>query len=185
MENNFPYTRAFLSCSLRDDDNSFVRIVESILKTHNIIPFGTVGMYDQSPQNVAVTMRENIKQADIIVIVATSRYFQKDVHTGFTTSGLSEMIHAESGLAFANDKPIVVFVQKGTNVGNFLPNVTQYITLDGTQPDLDSKWIQICKLLQNAIRMSIEHQQQKSTNGLWKLFTGGLAIVGGIKVWEY
>lgn len=60
------------------------------------------------------------------------------------------MIHVETDMAYMAGKPVVAFVQEGTDVGNFLPNVTQYIILNGQQADLSSKWSLINSLILNA-----------------------------------
>lgn len=124
---------AFVSCSLRKEDKPFVEFIERILIAHRIRVFGTVGLYSASPENVAVHMKENIPQSDFVVIVATPRYIQKDLKSGKITYGLSEMVHVEAGMAYMAEKPVIAFVKEGTEVGGFLPNVTQFIILNGQQ----------------------------------------------------
>ena len=117
--------KAYVSCSLRQEDKPFVDFVESILRENGIEPFGTVGKYSAAPMNPTELMRENIALADITVIIATKRYEQKDILSGKVTYGPSEMIHAEVAMSFMANKPVVVIAQKGTDVGNFTPNFTQ------------------------------------------------------------
>ncbi len=147
------YARAFVSCSLRDEDKPFVEFVCSILEAYRIQPFGTVGKYFVAPENPVVSMEKNINNADIVVICATPRYTLKDIYNGNETNGMSEMIHVETGMAIANDKPIVAFVQKGTNVGNVIPNITQYVELTGTEEDFHKKENKIASLLNNAYKI--------------------------------
>jgi hypothetical protein len=145
-----PKPKAFISCSLRNEDKPFIDIVEEILRKHGIEPFGTVGKYTAAPENPAESMKRNIPLADLVVIIATPRYSQRDLKTGNVTSGLSEMVHVETGMAFAMEKPVVLFVKEGTNVGTFLPNITQYIILNGQENDLIDKYALIYSLLNNA-----------------------------------
>ena len=180
--NNTPKPKAFISCSLRDEDKPFIDIVEEILRQHGIEPFGTVGRYAAAPENPAETMKKNIPLADLVVIVATPRYTQRDLKTGQLTTGLSEMVHVETGMAYAMEKPVVLFVKEGTNVGNFLPNITQYVVLNGEENDLIDKYALIYALLNNAYNL-IKNKWDKQTNiGFGQFFVGGLAIWGAFKI---
>jgi hypothetical protein len=174
--------KAFVSCSLRQEDESFVNNICKILKDHKIKPFGTVGKFSASPENPVALMKKNIPLADIVVICATKRYMQKDLKTGAVSYGLSEMVHFETGIAVANNKPVVVFVQEGTNVGNVLPNITQYITLNGHPDDLENKRNLIFSLLNSAYQFVQNAKSNKSINSLKKIAIGGLAIYGGFKL---
>lgn len=176
--------KAFVSCSLRNEDREFVNYVESILRSHNIEPFGTVGKYEVAPKNPAESMKENIPNADVVVIIATQRYFQVDISTGQESYGLSEMVHAETGMAYALGKPVLVFVQDGTSVGNFLPNITQYIVLNGTHEDYNYKKNLITSLFTNAIKAVDQIKNGSIGEGVFKVSVGLLAIFGLIKLFE-
>ena len=144
------YAKAFVSCSLRKEDKPFVDFVCSILEAYHIQPFGTVGKLYAAPENTITSMNKNIEAADIVVICATPRYIQQDIQIKDVSNGLSEMIHVETGKAIAHDKPVVAFVEKGTNVGKVLPNVTQYVELTGEEGDFKDKKNLIYALLNNA-----------------------------------
>ena len=154
VENNVQKTeyhaRAFVSCSLRNEDKPFVDFVCSILEAYRIQPFGTVGKLYAAPENPVVSMEKNINNADIVVICATPRYIQQDIQIKNNSNGMSEMIHVETGMAIAHDKPIVVFVKDGTNVGNAIPYVTQYVELSGQEDDYKKKKDLVYSLLNNA-----------------------------------
>lgn len=181
MENNYIAT-AFISCSLRNEDKPFVELIEKILIAHRINPIGTVGRFSASPTSTAELMKQNIPKADFVVVVATPRYKQKDINSGKLTKGLSEMLHVETGMAYMIDKPVVVFVQKGTNLGNFLPTITQYITLDGTRNDLNMNWTLINSLIRHAYDIVEQKKTEKANQSFWKTLTKGLAIVGGFSI---
>lgn len=178
--------RAFVSCSLRQEDKPFIDYVENILLAYNIEPFGTVGRYSASPENPAILMKQNIPNADFVVICATPRYLQMDLQTGIVTYGLSEMIHIETGIAYANDKPVIVFVQDGTNVGTFIPNITQYIMLTGTSEDFKLKQPLISSLLNSAYMIAVEIKNKiNESDGLkttGKVIVTGLAIYGAYEL---
>jgi hypothetical protein len=175
---------AFVSCSLRKEDKPFIDFVEEILQAYRIQPMGTVGRYSAAPINTAELMKQNIPTADMVVVVATPRYLQKDIHLGNASSGLSEMLHVESGIAYASNKPIVVFVQQGAHVGTFLPNITQYITLDGSVKDFQEKTSLIQRLLSSAYNISVKNKSREESLNLQNLVTAGLAFWGGIKILE-
>jgi len=173
---------AFLSCSLRQEDRAFVNFIEQILMAHYIKPIGTVGYYSSATTSTAEHMKKNIHLADFVVVVATPRYLQKDINSGLSTQGISEMLHTETGMAFMADKPVVVFVQEGTSVGNFLQTITQYITLNGQPSDLEQKWPQINSLIKHSCDIVRQQKTEIQNKALWKAFTTGLAIVGGISI---
>lgn len=185
MNQNNPqnhFATAFLSCSLRQEDRPFVNFIEQILEAHYIKPIGTVGYYSSAPTSTAEHMKKNIPLADFVVLVATPRYTQKDINSGNSSQGISEMLHVESGMAHMADKPVVVFVQEGTDVGNFLPTITQYITLNGQQSDLKQKWSLINSLIKHSCDIVRQKKTENQNQSLWKVLTTGLAIVGGISL---
>lgn len=174
--------RAFVSCSLRPEDENFVNYICRILEAFNIQPFGTVGKFSASPENPVTLMNKNIPLADFVVICATKRYLQKDLKTGQVSYGLSEMVHFETGMAVAHGKPVVVFVQEGTSVGNVLPNITQYITLNGQREDFLAKRTLIVSLLKSAYDFVKGVKNNKTLKTVGKVAVGGLAVYGGIKL---
>ena len=180
-QQNFIAT-AFISCSLRKEDKQFVKFIEKILIAHRIKPIGTVGRFSASPISTAELMKQNIPLSDFVVVVATPRYEQKDINSGKSTKGLSEMLHVETGMAYMIEKPVVVFVQEGTNVGNFLPTITQYIILNGTQNNLNENWTLINSLIKHAYDIVEQKKSEKANQSFWKALTTGLAIVGGISI---
>lgn len=177
-----PPAKAFVSCSLRDEDKGFIQYVEGILKQHGIDPSGTVGKYSASPEAVAESMRKNIPAADCVVIIATPRYLRRDLKTGLASLGLSEMVHVEAGIAFAFGKPIIVFVQKGTDIGSFLPGVTQYIELEGHPNELEAKLTLISDLLSNAIQFINRFKAQRTSTRFFRLALAFLAVYGALKL---
>lgn len=177
-----PIATAFISCSLRPEDEHFINLVEKILEDHRIKPIGTVGKYSVAPMNPAEHMRLNIPLADMVVIVATPRYLQKDLKTEQFTYGLSEMVHVETGMAFMANKPVVVFVQEGVHVGNFLPNISEYNVLNGELIDLQNKWSLINSLIGSAYSIVKSLKENESSKAFGNIVKTGLAIVGGFAI---
>lgn len=184
MEDSKYIAKAFLSCSLRKKDRDFVDFVANILKHYQIEPFGTVGLLDSTTESPSSLMRANILKADIVVVIATKRYLTTDNHFYDESNAISEMLHTEAGIAYALSKPVVVFVKEGTNVGNFLPSITQYISLDGSQSNLDTQNLLIKANLNSAIQKVEESRRKRKWDELGRIFVSGLAIYGGITIFN-
>jgi hypothetical protein len=154
--------KAFISCSLREQDMFFIDIVEDIVRKKGFLPFGTVGRYVNASEPVPVTMVAEINKADCLIIAATQRYEQYDIHnTGNANRALSEMIQVEAGMASVRDIPIIVFVQKGTHVGNFISACTQYVEVDleNYKQSVNSKLDLVNSLFDRALK-KIENKWQ-------------------------
>lgn len=181
---------AFISCSLRSEDKTFVDYIESIVKHLGFLPVGTVGRYSAAPKPIWEQMKENIKSADCIVLAATPRYLQQDISDKMKTGrgmseliqkrAMSEMLHTEVAMAVAMDRPVLAFVLEGTDVGNFLPQAVQYIVLKGDRTDLMGKWTLIQSCFGNAVAMIQKRWAQEDRSGLIKIAVGGLAAIGGV-----
>ncbi len=186
MTNNNNYVAtAFISCSLRPEDMPFIEYVARILKAYKMKPVGTVGKFYAAPENPAVSMKRNISNYDFLVIIATPRYFEKDIQTRKTKLSISEQLHVEAGIADGLNKPIIAFVQKGTDVGNFIPQVTQYIMLDGTAEDYNNKKRLIFSLLNNTYKRVQELKGDKTIKSIRNVIVNGLAIYGTIKLIDF
>lgn len=164
MEQKGYLANVFVSCSLSEIDKPFVDYICSILRAYRLKPFGTVGKFSASTDNPVDLMDKNIKKADFVVICGTTRYFQENCNNGGHTNGMSEMIHSEAGMAFASGKPIVVFMEKGTNCGSFITNITQYVELDRREETFLQNKILISSLLQNAYeKMKKQRRKQQKS----------------------
>ena len=174
--------KAFVSCSLRNEDQTFVHLVCKILKQYYIEPFGTVGKFSASPENPMELMRKNIEEADVIVVCATTRYLQMDIKTGKRTHSISEMLHFEAGMAYANGKPVIVFVKEGTEIKGAFQHMTQYITLSYNPIHLRNQAKLIAAMLNNARAIIKKIQSNKTVKVikkgmLWSaIFYAGYAL---------
>ena len=185
MSQQHPIANAFVSCSLRPEDETFVKLVEQILIHFGIQPFGTVRRNDANAQNPIDRIQQNIPDADMVVIVATPRYLQQDIGTGHTKNALSEMIHAESAMAVAFGKPVIVFAKSGTDVGGFLPNVTQPIFLSGALQDLQRKEELIRSMFENTLSWLDDEKVQRGLKTAGKVAVGGFAVFGAFKLFQW
>jgi hypothetical protein len=176
---------AFISCSLRQEDKPFVDRVEWLVKVFGFQPVGTVGKYDAAPQPIWQRMKDSVRSADCVVLAATPRYLQQDISDKKRTGkAMSEMLHTEVGMAVASDRPVLAFVLEGTEVGNFLPQAVQYITLKQDGGDIFLKWRLINSYFSNARSMIQERWVREDRSQLFKFVVGGLAVLGGKALWD-
>jgi len=176
--------RAFISCSLRQEDKQFVDLVIAITRTFGFQPMGTVGRYSAAPRPIWEQIRDGIQSADCIVLAATPRYIQQDIYDRKRTGkGISEMLHVEVGMAVATGRPILAFVLEGTDVGSFLPQTVQYITLRANdRVNLQTKWPLIANYFRSALAIIQERWRQENRNDLLKLVGVVLATIGAATI---
>lgn len=176
--------RAFISCSLRQEDKPFVDMIVAITKRFGFRPMGTVGKYSAAPRPIWQQMRDKVESSDCIVLVATPRYIQQDIYDKKKTGkGLSEMLHVEVGMAVMARRPILAFVLEGTNIGSFLPQTVQYITLRlYDRADLQNKWPLIANYFRSAFAIIQERWREENLDELLKLAGVFLGTIGAATI---
>ncbi|GAB7088698.1 toll/interleukin-1 receptor domain-containing protein [Marinifilum fragile] len=183
--------KAFISCSVRDNDASFVEMIERVVRSFKFIPDFTVGRYTNSPESVTETMRKGIEKADCLIAIITPRYKQIDINNPQRSfEGPSEMIHAEIAAANQLKKPIIAFVKEGTDPGGYLPALTQYFVIKKNHGYQDIiKMLTVRSMFQNTRRILKQkwaNEESLLRNESWgDLFKGiGVAatIIGGISL---
>ncbi len=154
--------------------------MERIVLANGFEPFGTVGKYAASPQPPTQTMRDNVATADCIVIAATPRYWQRDVSSGGAArQAVSEMLVAEAAMAFFGRKPVMVFIQAGTDAGRFLPSITQYVEVDPfSQEHINAQWPLIQSYFRNATAVIAANWGEQRRKNTWDAVVATLAIIG-------
>lgn len=184
MPNQERRPRAFVSCSLRQEDAQFVDMVVAITRRFGFEPMGTVGKFAASPQPIWEQMKAGIQAADCVVLAATPRYLQQDLGDKEKTGkGISEMLHVEVGMAVANNRPILAFALEGTDMGTFLPQTVQFIPLRLNDiNDLKSKWPMIGNYFRSAWAIIQNRWQEESKNDWLKLGGLMLGLIGAATV---
>jgi len=67
---------------------------------------------------------------------------------------VQEMLHVEVEMAFASNRPVLVFVQRGTDVGRFMPQLVQYIVIDPSdREDVRVQWPLIANYFRSSLIM--------------------------------
>lgn len=175
--------RAFVSCSLRDEDKPFVEWMFAVIQRFGFQPIGPVGRNLYAPLPIYQQMKDGIREADCLVLVATPRYIQEDIHNRKLGNGISEMLHVEVGMATMSERPVLAFVQKGTDVGGFLPSLVQYIEIDpNSQADIDSNWPAISNYFRSALLLIQQRWVEDNRKSLFKGIGLILGIIGAAKV---
>lgn len=175
---NYSKPKAFISCSVRPEDQAFNKAVERVVKRYGFEPTGTVGLHVNYAEPIPVSMEKEIEVCDILVVAASPRYLQSEIKSDTKPSyAIPEMLHVESAMAYKAKKPIVAFVQQGVNVGGFLPHITQYFTVDSKTYKVHSK--RQLKPFFNDLHVRVEKSikgKDKESFGWFTIF--GLAAIG-------
>ncbi|MBI9056979.1 MAG: hypothetical protein JEZ01_04330 [Labilibaculum sp.] len=170
--------KAFISCSVREEDLEFNAAIEKIVKKYGFEPCGTVGRHVNYAEPISDSMKKEIEQCDILVAAAPPRYLQSEIsNLEKLVYAVPEMIQVESAMAYSHGKPIVAFVQDGVNVGSFIPNVTQYFLVDPESFKVNgNKQLKPCfKDLHKRVAVSIK-EREKEAFGWLVVFS--FAVVG-------
>ncbi|EMO47266.1 hypothetical protein [Leptospira santarosai] len=181
MTKEYQNPKAFISCSLRNEDKPVVDWLTNLTRIFGFVPFGTVGKFTATPKPIYEEMKLGIKDADCLILFATPRYIQDDIHLKKRTGkGISEMLHVEVGMAVASDKPVLVFVQKGTSIGSFISNLVQYIEIDPyNQQDIINKWPLIANYFRSALSIIAANWEKNKNKENIKTLQTILTIIGG------
>ncbi len=176
--------RAFISCSLRPEDKPFVGLITAITQQLGFQAVGTVGKFGAAPLPIPEQMTEGIRSADCIILAATPRYIQEDVHNRKRTGkGISEMLHVEVGMAVMAKRPILAFVEEGTDVGSFLPQTVQFIQLKHDNlDDIKEKWPLIQEYFRSAMTIIQNRWMEENRSDLLKTAGIFFGIIGAATV---
>lgn len=175
---------AFVSCSLHEEDKAFVDWMFAVIPRFGFHPTGPVGLKMFAPKPIPSQMVEGIKGSDCLILIATPRYLQEDLHNrAVTGKGISEMLHVEVGMASMADRPVLAFVQKGTDVGGFLPSLVQYIEIDPSDAnDIKAKWPAMANYFRSGLVMIQERWVKENRTNLIKGIGMVLGLIGGAAV---
>ena len=102
--------RAFVSCSLWEQDKNVANFFREIFQLHEIIP-RTVGidLHAETDAKAAEIAKNEIKTTNGVIVILTPRYYVN----GYKSS---EWTYEEPSMGFYGDKPIYLFYERGTNL---------------------------------------------------------------------
>ncbi len=173
--------KAFISCSLREEDEIFNNLIIQITEKLGFQAVGTVGKFSAAPKPIWQQMQDGIKNADCVVLIATTRYLTQDIHDKEKTgTSISELLHIELGMAISSERPVLVFVEKGTDVGEFISSMVQYIEIDkNDKNDLDTKSPLIANYFRSALSMIQNKWSIEKKANIIGIIKSALVIIGG------
>jgi len=175
--------KAFLSCSIRPEDEMIVDIFEYILRAHEF-EVTTVGRTKFAPRPSPEIIRAEMETSDCIVILATKR---KKKGEYWKTSEWVEYI--EPAMAYMGRKPMLAFVEKDVVVDQLIPQATQLFRFDITNPLKDKECIDAyisslkIELHEAERKKQLEIQialKRKQDEEFWNNVKIVLGIIGGI-----
>jgi hypothetical protein len=125
--------RAFLSTSIRPQDQPLVDVLRSVLDGQGFECI-TVGLDVSAPESTAETAKKEMERCECLIVLATKRFDAQDVHTGDPVSLASGWIDSETGMAHMRGIPITSFKDQAVQLQGLLAaNITQWFAFDPRQ----------------------------------------------------
>ena len=172
-----PAYRLFLSRGIRPEDLKIGDRIASIIRQWGFCTV-TVGIEVKVPDHqVAFEVRRQILMSDAVLVIATQR--TQDVITQTWKS--LEWIHAETGIAYGFNKPLLILKDNRVNIGG-LPS---YLTISNPKLELpfDASNLgnlrEMLSLVMPSFRSSIQNKSSEELiQTLGKVVIGGFAFIG-------
>jgi len=176
-----PFYRVFVSRGLRIEDRAIGDPIAEMIREWGIKTV-TVGIEVKVPdEQVPQKVREEIRKADALIAIATPRYM--DALTGlWRTLG---WLHAEVGIAFGIDKPLLILKDKRTFLGglpSYLANLKQTPIIKFDPNNLDKLRTGLSSLMPGFREWIETKRRQEFFDALGKIIVGRLAVVGAIAI---
>lgn len=176
-----PLYRVFVSRGLRTEDRVVGDPIAEMIREWGLETV-TVGIERQvSEEQVPSQVREEIKIANAMVVIATPRYI--DALTGLWKT--LEWVHNEVGIAYGIDKPLLILKDRKISIGGLPSYLTELKTAPLVEFDpynIDELRIGLSAIMPGFREWIEDKRRQEFFNGLGKVVVGGLAAVGGITI---
>jgi hypothetical protein len=176
-----PFYKVFISRGLSTEDRAIGDPIAEMIREWGFETV-TVGIEVKVPEEEApIKVREEIKNSEAVIAIATPRYL--DALTGLWRT--LEWLHAEVGIAFGIDKPLLILKDKRVSLGglpSYLAKLKQVPVIEFNPYNLDEVKIGFSSIMP-AFREWIEtKRRQEFFETLGKIIVGGLAALGLITV---
>jgi len=106
--------KAFLSCSFRKEDQKINNFVKAICNALDIKCVNVNDAYSQTPPDKA---KQLLNESKLMIAIATRRKKFED-----ETYSMPQAIHDEISMAYAMDKPMLLFKEEGVIANGFIDN---------------------------------------------------------------
>lgn len=178
-----PLYKVFISRGLSTEDRAIGDPIAEMIREWGFETV-TVGIEVNVPEEqIPIKVREKIKNSEAVIAIATPRYL--DALTGLWRT--LEWLHAEVGIAFGLDKPLLILKDKRISLGglpSYLTQLKQVPVIEFNPYNLDEDEIKMAlSNIMPAFREWIEtKRKQEFFETLGKIVVGGLTVVGLITV---
>ncbi len=171
-----PYYRAFVTRSLAPEDRGIGDEVIKILKEWGFTPKTVEFKERVSDKVLRETIRKEVLNSDCLIAIATPRYL--DALTGVWRT--FPYLHAEVGIAFGHDFPILILVDKRVAIDG-LPSTLREYMIEFDPYDFDETRKRISAVMPAFRNWIANKRWQEFVDTLAKIAIGvGLIAVGGI-----
>lgn len=173
-----PIYRVFLSRGIRFEDKIIGNPIAQMIREWGLFPI-TVGINVSAPSSLTnEIINSQIQGSDGLIAIATPRILDQNTYTYKTL----EWLHSETGMAYAQRKPILILKDRNVNLGGLASYLNPNTQLEFDPTNLD----ELKAILSPAMlwfRDSIEKQRTEDFyKNLEDLAIKGLAAVGGVVV---
>jgi hypothetical protein len=176
-----PFYKVFVSRGLSTEDRMIGDPIAEMIREWGFETV-TVDIEVKVPEEqVPIRVREEIKNSDAVIAIATPRY--QDALTGLWRT--LEWLHAEGGIAFGIDKPLLILKDKRVSLGglpSYLTKLKQVPVIEFDPYNLDEVKLNLSRIMP-AFREWIETKRRREFfEILGKIVVGGLAVLGAITI---
>jgi len=176
---NIRVPKAFISCSLREEDQPFNAFIINLARHFGLEPCCTVGLFRAAPKAILNQMESGIEEADCLIMIATPRYLQEDIsNKDKQDEAISESLLVEFVLSYKEQKPILIFALEGVKLPDIILNQVQVIYLKHKDPELHLKWKLISSYFESAHKMIVRNWNRNLARGALEFTTAFLAGIG-------
>ena len=176
-----PLYKVFVSRGLRQEDRAIGDPITEMIKEWGLETV-TVGIdVKVAEDQVALKVREELKNADALVAIATPRY--RDALTGLART--LEWLHGELGIAFGIDKPILILKDRRVLLGglpSYLVELPQNPVIEFEPYKINEVKAKLSTVMPGFREWIDTRRREEFFGALGKLAVGGLAVVGGIAI---
>jgi hypothetical protein len=142
----------------------------------------TVGVEVKVPEEqVPIKVKEEIKNSDAIIAIATPRFM--DALTGLWRT--LEWLHGEVGIAFGVDKPLLILKDRRVSLGglpSYLSGLKQIPLIEFDPYNLEELKTGLSSLMPGFREWIETRGRQEFFNALGRIVVGGLAVVGFLAI---
>jgi len=176
-----PLYRVFVSRSIHEEDGWILNPIVEMIREWGFETV-TVGVEVKVPEEeVARTVREEIKKADALIAIATPRFL--DALTGLWRT--LEWLHDEFGIAYGINKPLLILKDKRVALGGlpgYLSSFGQVPVVEFDPFNLEELRMKLSAVMPGFREWIANKRRQEFFEALAKLAIGALAVTGVVAI---